>query len=265
MQFLVAIIVFVAVFVGMMLFFLYYRQEKMIFQAEKLPTHFSFNFPGEYEERYFEPVDGVMLHALHFRTENPKGIVFYYHGNAGSISSWGQWASLFQEFGYDVLMYDYRSYGKSTGRISNESQLHQDALLIFEETIPEYTDKEVIFYGRSLGTGIAAKLATIHTPKALILTTPYFNFIHQVKSMYPFVPVRKLLKYTFKTDQWLPLVQCPVYLIHGTDDELVPFRASLMLEKLGEHIHLTTIQGGTHGDLPSFPQFKDLLIKVLGS
>ena len=263
MQFLVVILVFFVVFFGLVWFFLYFRQEKMIFQAEKLPKHFVFNFPGTYDELTFKSEGNVHLHALHFKNKNSKGIVFYFHGNAGSLASWGQWATLFQKYEFDVLMYDYRSYGKSTGKISNEAQIHRDALVVYKEVIGLYTGKRVVFYGRSLGTGIAAKLATIHEPESLILTTPYFNFTQQVKSMYSFIPVRALLKYKFKTNEYLPLLKCPVYLIHGTDDELVPYESSLMLEKLGDHIHLTTIKGGTHGDLPNFKEFRDVLKKAL--
>ena len=263
MLFGLVILVVLALFLGLSFFFLYFRQEKMIFQAERLPKNFVFNFPGEYEELTFDSVDHVHIHALHFKAEKSKGIVFYYHGNAGSLASWGQWASLFQEHNYDVLMYDYRSYGKSTGHIDNEAQLHSDAKKIYEEVIEQYQGKKVIFYGRSLGTGIAAKLATVYEPNALILTTPYFNFTQQVKSMYPFIPVNSLLKYKFKTNEYLPQLKCPVYLIHGTDDELVPYRFSVMLSELGDHIHLTTIKGGTHGDLPNFIEFREVLKMAL--
>lgn len=245
------------------LIFLYLRQEKMIFLAEKLPKNHVFNFPGDVEERFLKVASGETIHALQFRVENPKGILFYFHGNAGSLSSWGQWASIFQNQGWDVFMYDYRGYGKSTGWINNENDIHVDAEEIYQKIIPEYHGKRIVFYGRSLGTGIAAKLSTIHEPEVLILTTPYYNFEDVVSHIYPVVPVSILLKYKFRTDQFLRQISCPVHLLHGTEDELVPYESSVKLEKLGDHITLTTIQGATHGDLPDYPAFRSQIKALL--
>ncbi len=245
------------------LLFLYLRQEKMIFLAEKLPKNHVFNFPGDVEERFMKMESGETVHALHFHVKDPKGIVFYFHGNAGSLASWGQWASVFQEHQWDVLMYDYRGYGKSTGWIHNETQLHIEAAEIYDKIIPAYQDKRVILYGRSLGTGIAAQLATLHQPESLVLCTPYFNFDDAVKYNYPLVPVSILLKYKFKTNECLKQLSCPIYLLHGTEDELVPYESSVKLNKLGDNIQLTTIKGAMHSDLIDYPEFREKIEEVL--
>ncbi len=246
-----------------MLLFLYLRQEKMIFLAEKLPRNHVFNFPGDVEERFMKLESGETVHALQFRVKEPKGIVFYCHGNAGSLASWGQWASVFQEHNWDVLMYDYRGYGKSTGWIHNETQLHLEAKEVYNKIIPEYHEKRVVLYGRSLGTGIASKLATLHQPESLVLCTPYFNFDDVVKYNYPLVPVAVLLKYKFKTNEYLKHLTCPIYLLHGTEDELVPYESSVKLNKLSDTIELTTIKGATHSDLINYPEFRDKIEEIL--
>lgn len=261
----IPIIVFLSILVVVLgiFLFLYLRQEKMIFLAEKLPRNHVFNFPGDVEERFMKLESGETIHALQFRVKEPKGIVFYYHGNAGSLASWGQWASVFQEHGWDVFMYDYRGYGKSTGWIHNETQLHVEAEEIYQKIIPEYQDKRVILYGRSLGTGIAAKLATIHEPESLVLCTPYYNFDDVVKYNYPLVPVSILLKYKFRTNHYLKALSCPIYLLHGTEDELVPYESSVKLEKIGDNIELTTIKGAMHSDLVDYPEFREKIEDIL--
>ncbi|UTW62310.1 alpha/beta fold hydrolase [bacterium SCSIO 12741] len=264
MKFVLAIALFSVIFFLLVLVFLYTRQEKMIFLSEKLPRQFVFNFPGEYEERFFKPESGISIHALHFRNPNPKGVLFYFHGNAGSMASWGQWAQLFLDYNYDVVMYDYRGYGKSSGMIKDEQSIHSDAEYIYQRIIPEYADKQVIFYGRSLGTGIAASLATRYQPDQLVLVTPYFNFEDVVSHHYPYVPVTILLKYKFTTDAFLPGLECPIYLIHGTEDEVIPYESSVKLADLGDHIELTTIPGATHMDLPDFPVFREALEQIFG-
>ncbi len=252
----------IAIVLGVFVF-LYLRQEKMIFLAEKLPKNHVFNFPGDVEERFMKLESGETIHALQFRVKDPKGIVFYYHGNAGSLASWGQWASVFQELGWDVLMYDYRGYGKSTGWIHNETQLHVEAEEIYNKIITEYRGKRVILYGRSLGTGIASKLATLHQPESLVLCTPYFNFDDVVKHNYSFVPVSILLKYKFRTNEYLKQINCPIYLLHGTEDELVPYESSVKLKDIGNNIELTTIKGAMHSDLVDYPEFRDKIAQIL--
>jgi alpha-beta hydrolase superfamily lysophospholipase len=241
----------------------YLRQEKMIFQPDHLPRSFTFNFQGEFRELYYEVAPNILLHAILFKIENPKGLLLYFHGNAGSLSSWGQWAAVFQKEGFDVLMYDYRGYGKSGGKIRNESSIHSDAEFIYHRIIQKYEGKRIVFYGRSLGTGIATKLAAKYTPEQLILTTPYFNFKEVVRFHYPYLPADTILKYRFRTDKYIVEVKCPVELFHGTQDELVPYENSLKLAKLGNHIHLTTLEGGMHGDLNSFPEFRRRLKELL--
>lgn len=245
------------------LVFLYSRQEKMIFLGEKLDKNHVFNFPGEYEERFYHPEEGVDIHGLLFRVPEPKGLVFYFHGHMGSIVSWGQWASMFQDQGWDVFMWDYRGYGKSTGVIKEEHSIHNDAKFLFDRISPEYREKRIIFYGRSLGTGIASKLAIDYQPEKLILSTPYFNFEDVVSHQHPLIPVSMLLKYKFRNDSHLKEVKCPVYLFHGTEDDFVPYESSVKLSNLGEHIQLTTIQGATHSDFAVFAEFKDKMKELL--
>lgn len=244
-------------------YIVYLRQEKMIFLPDHLPRSFTFNFSGNFDELYFETSPNVLLHAIHFKVENSKGLLFYFHGNAGSLSTWGQWASLYQKEGFDVLMYDYRGYGKSTGKIRNEAGIHRDAEFIYRQMAPQYANKRIVFYGRSLGTGIATQLAAKYLPEQLILTTPYFNFKDVVRFHYPYLPANAILKYKFRTDLFIHKLKCPVELFHGTEDELVPYSSSLKLEKLGPHIHLTTIEGGMHGDLTKYEIFRSRLKALL--
>lgn len=235
----------------------------MIFRAEKLEKSHVFNFPGDYEERFYHPEEGISIHGLLFRVPKSKGIVFYFHGHMGSIASWGQWARLFQDYGWDVFMWDYRGYGKSSGFIQEEHNIHNDAKFIYDRISPEYHEKRILFYGRSLGTGIASKLALEETPEKLILSTPYFNFEDVVSHHWPIVPVSILLKYKFRNDLFLPQVKCPVYLFHGTEDDYVPYESSVKLDELSDNIELTSIPGATHSDFAVFPEFVDKMKLLL--
>lgn len=236
----------------------------MIFHPEKLPENYKFTFPVKFEERYFRTRREILLNAVHFKVPNPKGVVMYFHGNKGSIAGWGLVYPDFIERNYDLIMYDYRGFGKSKGRIINAIALLKDALFITSKIRNEYQGKKIIYYGRSLGSGIAAYVASKKQPDALVLATPYFNFQDVVKHYYPFIPTKLILKYRLKTDKWIKLLDCPIFLIHGTKDELIPFESSIRLQKIKPEADLTTIIGANHSTYVDFDDYQKVLDRILG-
>ena len=102
---------------------LFMFQEKLIFFPQKLDKNYQFDFEENFEERYINTSDGIALHGLLFKANNSKGLIFYLHGNAGSLSTWGDVAKTYTNLNYDVFLWDYRGYGKSGGNISSETHL----------------------------------------------------------------------------------------------------------------------------------------------
>jgi uncharacterized protein len=241
---------------------LYRIQERLIFFPEQLSPAHRYDFPTTFREVTWE-VDGAALHALHFTVEHPRGAILYLHGNAGSLRSWGHVASTFTERGYDVLIPDYRGYGKSSGRLTHERMLLQDAEVAYSYLQEQYADKRIILYGRSLGTGIATYLATVHPPHMLILETPYVSLRDLATRQFPFVPPL-LLKYPLRTDRWISAVTSPVYLLHGTHDEVIPYSSSerLLASITSEH-ELFTIPGGGHNNLAGLTEYQVALDRLL--
>ncbi|MCB9336050.1 MAG: alpha/beta fold hydrolase [Flavobacteriales bacterium] len=243
---------------------LYVFQERLIFYPDKLSVKAQFKFDNEFEEYFIETKDGEKINALKFKAKTPiKGVVFYNHGNAGSLEYWGTKAIDFTSRGYDVLMYDYRGFGKSSGKIKNEKMLYNDAKMLYKKLLHDYAEKDVVIYGISLGTGVATKLAHENQPKLLILETPYFNFYDVSKHHYPYLPTSILLHYQFRNNKLLPELKIPVYLFHGTVDKTVPYDSSVRLEKLAKHIHLFTIENGSHSDLNTFNYYHHKLDEIL--
>ena len=241
----------------------YMFQEHLIFHPEKLSAKYKFSFDIPFEEKVFDTPDGNSLSALMFRTKKSKGVIFYHHGNTGNLELWGQRALDFTSRGYDVLMYDYRGYGKSTGDIKNEKLLYADATLIYKELLGAYKEQEIVVYGTSLGTGIACYVAYNNHPSKLVLETPYYNFYNVAKFHYPYLPNSLLLNYQFKTNQFLPKIKSDVYLFHGTEDETIPYRSSVRLAKLSDEITLFTIKDGSHNNLNTFKNYHQNLDEIL--
>ncbi len=244
----------------------YFRQENMIFYPEALPPDFQYSFPTRFDEVTLS-VDSAAINALHFKTDNPKGVIIYFHGNAGNLSSWGEVALDFMRLNYDVLIPDYRGYGKSTGKIRSERMLHDDATVAYDYLKARYLENQIIIYGRSIGTGIAAYLAKETKPRILILESPVFNMRDLAGYHYPLMPgllVASLLKYPMRTDLWIAKVACPIYLFHGTADDVVPYSSSERLIKLARtESRLISIPGGGHNNLDAFALYHEELERIL--
>lgn len=245
-------------------FALYFFQEKMIFMPESLAQDYSYSFAENFEEINLQTKDGAQLNALHFKVENPKGVVLYFHGNAGELSRWGIVIQKFVDLQYDVLVMDYRTYGKSTGKLS-EKALYSDAQLFYNYLLKRYPENKIVVYGRSLGTTFAAYVASNNNPKRLFLEAPFFNLQQVASKRFPIYPVQWFLKYRFPTNKFLKDVACPIIIFHGTDDAVVNFENGVMLSEIqtkGQNTFIK-IPGGTHHDLTNSKIYIETIENVL--
>ena len=241
---------------------IYTFQNKLIFFPVVLLPNYEFDFPHDFREVDYVTKDGIRLNALHFTVEESKGIVFYSHGNAGSLRTWGYVADVFLRHNYDLLIYDYRGYGKSGGAIT-EQNLYDDACLIYEELLKTYPEENIVVYGRSIGTGIASKVSMEYNPGQLILESPYYNLPDLAKKIFPFIP-SALIRYKLQNDEHVTNVKCPITIFHGTFDEVIYFGSSMKLEHLlHEKDRLVPIVGGHHNDLANFELYHEELSKIL--
>jgi pimeloyl-ACP methyl ester carboxylesterase len=241
----------------------YFFQEKFIFKPEKLSQDFKFKYDVPFRELFFDIEPGVRINGLHFYRKSPSGLILYLHGNTRSIKGWAKCAQDFYRYNYDVVLVDYRGFGKSTGKRS-EKELISDLQFVYDKLKEQYAEQHLIAYGRSIGSGFAAKIAAENKPRYLILDAPYYNFQKVVERFLPFLPVRYVLRYKLRTDKWIRAVKCHTYIIHGTKDWLIPIRHSENLQKLNpEKITLIRIHGGGHNNLPAFPEYHNFIRDIL--
>ena len=241
---------------------LYFFQENFIFLGEPLDQDFEYHFETPFEERNFKMMDGAVINALHFKADSSKGIIFYHHGNAGNLDRWGGIAEYFIPFGYDVLIYDYRGYGKSSG-LRSEKTLHQDAQHIYEELRKDWTFDQIIIYGRSLGSGLACHLAANNPAQMLILETPFYSLQSMASWRFPVLPTSLLVKYEMLNWKRLQEANLPIHIFHGTDDDIVPYWSGKKLyEAVKDKATLSTIEGAQHNNLIEFKKYR-LGMKVL--
>jgi len=258
--------VFIFYFVGAIVFLsvvAYLLQDKFIFKPEKLSQNFQFKYDAPFKELNFDVAPGVRINGLHFFREDSKGIILYFHGNTRSIKGWAKYARDFYRYNYDVVLVDYRGFGKSTGKRAEEKMM-QDMQFVYESLAGDYGEENLIVYGRSLGSGFAAKLASDNNPSYLILDAPYYNFKKVVERFLPFLPLQIVLRYHLRTDKWIPKIKCHIYIIHGTKDWLIPIKHSEALQKLSPRkITLIRIHGGGHNNLSKFDDYHNFIRDIL--
>jgi len=243
---------------------LYFFQEKLIFKPTTLPQDFTFSFSHPFEELFLKAEDGATINAIHFKTENPKGVILYFHGNAGDLSRWGKITEFFVEKDYDVFVMDYRTYGKSKGLLS-EHALYSDAQMCYDYILKRYQETDIIIYGRSLGTGMATYLASNNNPKQLILETPFYSLTDIAKERFSLFPIKKLLKYDFPSYKYIENISCPISIFHGTDDNVIPYASGIKLfnSMNQEAKKFFTIENGEHNNLVEFDSYHIQIQKIL--
>lgn len=243
---------------------LYANQESIIFLPGKLPSDYKFEFNQEFEEKSIRTEDGKVLNAVLFKANTSKGVIFYLHGNAGSIDSWGWVAQTYTNLNYDVFMLDYRGYGKSDGKIESEEQLFGDIQTAYNVLKKSYNEKDIVVLGYSVGTGLAAKVAADNNPNLLILQAPYYSLVDEMHQRFPFVP-GFILKYKFQTHENLHRCNMPVIIFHGDQDEVISYRASQKLQQEFKPAdQLITLPGQGHNGMTDSPAYQAELAKILG-
>lgn len=243
---------------------LYFLQEKILFRPTVLNQTYIYKFDHPFEELFLKAEDNAVINALHFKAEEPKGVILYFHGNAGDLSRWGIVTSYFVDRNYDVFVMDYRTYGKSKGVLS-EHALYSDAQMCYDYLKSRYDEKDISVYGRSLGTGIGAYIAANNKPGQLILETPYYDIPDVAKHRFPLFAVESMLHYKLPSHEFIQNVTCRISMLHGTEDNVVPIKSGKKLFKVApqELSTFTVIENAGHNNLVKFDEYHQKIKEIL--
>ncbi len=222
---------------------LFLFQEKIFLFPDKLPESHVFRLGEEVE---IEVEKGVSLNCLWIKKKPAKGVILYLHGNRGSNRRCLHQALNMEGHGYDIFMPDYRGYGKSDGKTTSDQQLYNDVQQVYDYLKEYYPEGSIVVVGYSLGTGMASYLAAHNQPQQLVLLAPFISLVDMKNRHVPVIP-DFLLKYEFRNDLYLEQVQCPVTLFHGTNDRIIPYESSVVLQKIKPaSTQLVTLNGEGH-------------------
>ena len=245
----------------------YFFQDKLIFFPQKLSANFAYNLTASDKEVFIKTSDGETINGILYTRPGNKNVFLYFHGNAGALDSWQELSNELLPLNCNLLIIDYRGYGKSTGEFS-EKGFYLDAEAAYNYLLAnDYTANNIIPFGRSLGTGVAVNLALEKPVKALILESPYLSIKKLANKQFPYLFPSLLLKYTLDSYSKINAskLNAPVLIIHGDSDELIPCEHAkeLFAAIKGDKKKLVVIHAGHHNDLSSFPEHNKAIAEFL--
>jgi len=240
-------------------------QRQVIFPASKQIAM----TPEDYAWEYEDVVLSVGQHKTtgwYLPVKNPRGAVLFSHGNAGNISHRLDSIKVFRDMGFDVMIYDYGGYGKSTGK-SSEKRCYADIRGVWRYLTEDraIAPENIVLFGRSLGGGVVAELAAEVTPGAIIMESSFTSAVDVGREVFPFLPVKLILRHKFNAGEKMGSFSAPILIIHSPDDDIIPYHHGKELYELApEPKAFLEIEGDHNGGwLDSGRKYTDGLRKFL--
>ena len=221
----------------------YAFQNRLIFHPRLIDADATFDWG---QETFVKTEDGDSLSLVWVNNPGDE-VVLYLHGNVGDANRGRyQVRRLIDESDYDVVVADYRGYGKSSGTLRDDSQLLSDAQAMYDAVAAHYPESKIRVLGYSLGTGMATYLAAENRPAHLTLVAPYTSLVDMKNQAFWWLP-NFLLNYRLDTRSRIADVRCPIDIYHGTADRLIPFEMAEELARLSpKQATLHPLEGGSH-------------------
>lgn len=245
----------------------YFYQHLLFFQPQQLDVNHALTFPMRIRFREAKlPFDSAtVIDVVKFlpETDTPRGVVLFFHGNRYNVEHYSTYAPYFTRLGYECWMPDYPGYGRSRGEIS-VAILKEISLQLHKMARSQYGPDSVVLYGKSLGSGLAAYVASQRDCALLLLETPYEK-LSSVASEYLFMlPVSWLMHEDINTAAYLPEVLAPTLVWHGTHDELIPLSAALrLLPQMKATDRFYVMEGAHHNGVPHMRRYHSSLDSAL--
>lgn len=228
---------------------LYVMQPKFLYSPVREVSITPAELGRDFENVVFKSADGLDLNGWYIPAKKSKLTVLFCHGNGGNIGHRLDSINIFHNLGLNCFIFDYRGYGSSPGKPSEEGT-YIDALAAYKWLSEEKKTpaKDIIIFGRSLGGTIAAQLASKVEARALVVESAFTSYVDIGKEYYPYMPVRWFARFAYRTIDYIRDVHCPVMLIYSRNDEIVPYKFGLELyEAANEPKEFIEIFGG-HND-----------------
>ena len=244
---------------------IYYAQDLVILHPVKLKQDHTYSFAYPHTELNIAYDKQTNINIIRFKqqSDSARGVVLYFHGNKNNIQRYAGFVPNFTKNNYEVWMIDYPGFGKSTGSFSEET-LYEWSLIMYNIARKQYSPSQIIIYGKSLGTGVAAQLASVRDCKTLVLETPYYSMTSLAGTYLWMYPLKQMIHYKLPTYEYLKKVTAPVLFFHGTADRVIPYSNAAELKNVMKPAdEFVTIEGGRHTGLNRYDEIRSKIDSVL--
>jgi len=210
--------------------FIHKEQKRLYIPGDRIITLTPTSIDLTYEDVYFQTADGESINGWFVPANNAKATILYCHGNEGNMTDRLPKLNFFHNMGLNVLIFDYRGYGKSSGRPGEEG-FYRDAQAAYDYLISrnDINKDKIIAFGVSLGGPVATELCLRRNAKALILESTFVSLLSYAKDLYPSLPVQFLVHEKYDTLLKIKKINIPKLIIHGVDDEIVLYKHARFL------------------------------------
>jgi len=228
---------------------LYFMQPQFLYSPVREVPYTPDELGLDFEDVVFQSEDGLKLNGWYVPAENSKLTVLFCHGNGGNMMHRLDSINILYNLGLNCFIFDYRGYGKSDGKPSEEGT-YLDARAAYEwlTDVKKVSPNNIIIFGRSLGGTIAAQLVSKVEAKSLIVESAFTSYTDIGKKFYPYMPVRWFARFSYNTIDYIKAVHCPVMIIHSRNDEVVPFEFGLELYETSNEPNKFVEIFGSHND-----------------
>jgi fermentation-respiration switch protein FrsA (DUF1100 family) len=257
------------VFILVIMFSLFYEniENYFVFAPQKVLDYSPSDYGLVWKDVMLPTPDGQVLHGWFFSVAQKEPVILFYHGNAGNISHRLDYIKLLTRIGFNVFIFDYRGYGKSSGKPSEEG-LYIDALSAYDYLVNDECIKpeDIILLGRSLGGAAAIETATERDARLLVVESSFLSTRHMARHMGVFSLISPLLPANYNNIEKIKKISIPKLIIHGESDRIIPFSmGEKLFEEAGEPKYFYPIKGAGHNDtyLVGGQQYMDTLGKFI--
>ncbi len=227
-------------------------ENRIIFQPNTFLERTPHELGLEFEDLYFTAPDGVRLNGWFIPFPASTSTLVWFHGNAGNMGDRLENIKLLHDYvNVNIFIFDYRGYGRSEGRPSEEGVYldGEAALDLVKNKTSNAGARKTILFGRSLGAAVATEIATRFESNGLILESPFISVAEMARVVFPFLPIRPLLRTRFDTREKIEKIKVPLLVLQGDRDDVVPYEhGKRVFEAAPEPKKFFTIPGAAHND-----------------
>ena len=232
--------------IGLVMFF---AQRSLMYFPERERTDPKTEGLTNVEERRLQTGDGHEVMVWYGKAKPGQPTLLYFHGNAGALATRSERMAKYMQRGRGFYIMSYRGFSGSTGKPSEAANV-SDAKRAYDDLVSlGLAPQDIVIYGESLGSGVAVQVAAEKACGGLVLDAPYTSIVNVAAAQYPWLPVRPMLLDRYESEAYIAAVRCPILIIHGEKDEVIPVEMGRALfSKAKEPKKIVTFPNAGHAD-----------------